>query len=160
MIEIKIKEIKQICGITEDKKDAVLTSKLPIVNQLIEDITIKRIYNQVVRKSARPIVINAFKSAFAYFVYFHAIDFLDETKRVGFDTSKDTLSHDEIERRRWHLELFGYSVIKDYLNEDGKKRYIELKNWDDLRRANDPRAKDIIMQEMAPNKPRLRVAIV
>jgi midasin (ATPase involved in ribosome maturation) len=163
MIPITVVEIKQICNLFDLKRDEFIESKLPVTDELIREITHKRIYNQIVRKKASEKIINAFKLGFAYLVNAHVLEFLNTNtagsgiiRNTGLHEHKSELiSNEEIEKRRWHLELIGYSVLKNYLNEVGQTRYQQLRLWDDLRRAGSPQAREALFNKELPVKTKM-----
>jgi hypothetical protein len=155
MLKITIEEIKQVCNLEDLKKTEFLTSKFPIINDLLSDITSNTIYRRVIRENAEQLIITSFKHAFAYFLYAECIDFLNTSttgqgiiRSTGYaDSRMELLSSDETEKRQRKLELKAYSVILKYLNSTGLKRYNELKLWDDLQRAENEDAKQKILSE-------------
>ena len=159
MINITLDEIKQVCNLTDLKKTDILTSKFPLINALIEDITISTVYRQVVKPSANSKLparlVPSFKHAFAYFLYAECLDFLNTNtsgsgiiRSTGFADSRiELISQHETEKRQRRLELKAYTLLEKYLNAKGKKRYMELKLWDDLQRAENEQAKQQILSK-------------
>jgi hypothetical protein len=155
MINISIEEIKQVCNLEDLKKTEILTSKFPLIDALISDITIFKEYRKVIRGTAEQIVNTSFRHAFAYFLYAECIDFLNTStsgtgiiRSTGYaDSRMELLSQDETEKKQRRLELKAYTLLLKYLNPKGLKRYNELKLWDDLQRAENEEAKQRLLSE-------------
>ena len=154
-LKISVDEVKQICNLNDLKKTEILSSKFPIIESRLMDITQPKVYGRVVKETASEVVMTSFKHAFAYFVYAECLDFLNTNtsgsgiiKSTGFaDSRTELISQYETEKRQNKLELKAYILLFPYLNTKGQKRYNELKLWDDLQRAENEQAKNIILQE-------------
>ena len=155
MINITLEEIKQVCNLTDLKKTDILTSKFPLINALLSDITLDKEYRRVVRGTADTLVLTSYKHAFAYFLYAECLDFLNTNtsgsgiiRSTGFADSRiELISQHETEKRQRRLELKAYWLLEKYLNAKGRKRYMELKLWDDLQRAENEQAKQQILSK-------------
>ena len=157
MLNITVDEVKQVCNLSDLKKTEILTSKFSLIDALISDITQDKIYRSVVKESAESQQMStrlvSFKHAFAYFVLAESLEFLNTNttgsgiiKSTGFSDSRvELLSQYETEKRKQSLELKAYKLLEKYLNSKGKKRYKELKLWDDLARAEGDQAKQQIL---------------
>ena len=154
-LKISVDEVKQICNLNDLKKTEILSSKFPIIEARLMDITQPKVYSRVVKETASEVVMTSFKHAFAYFVYAECLDFLNTNtsgsgiiKSTGFaDSRTELISQYETEKRQNKLELKAYILLFPYLNTKGQKRYNDLKLWDDLQRAENEQAKNIILQE-------------
>jgi hypothetical protein len=154
-IDLSIEEFKQVCNLPDLHSTDMLASRYPIIDALIQEITIRRVYLSVTRKSASIVILTSFRHAFAYFLYADCIDFLNTNtsgsgiiKNTGFaDSRMELLSFEETLNRQRKLELKAYELLSHYLNEKGLKRLNELKLWDDLQRAENESAKQKILSE-------------
>ena len=170
MIKIKIDQVKEICNLNKIKRDGLLESKFAIVDSLIKNITRRRFYKNVERTenielNKSDLLHSAFYTGFSYLVYVECLEFLN-TNTVGDgiiantglgDTRVELLDGEASYQRRNALEFQAYSVLLKYLNETGKKRYDELKLWDDMRRAGNSEAQRLIMNENSKNISRARL---
>lgn len=165
MIKITVDEVKRICNLHDIDRVEILESKFVITNALLKGVVRKRYYMQVVKENADELVKSAFYTGFSYFLYAECIELLNTNTAgsgiiasTGYADSRiELLSTEESFQKRNNLEYKAYTVLKDYLNEAGLKRYKELKLWDDMRRAGDSEAKQRLLNT---SNRRLRGAII
>ena len=152
MIRVTIEEFKQICNLNIEDKDDFIRSKFLIIDKLVQQATERGFYgfacgydilNPTPSKEDGDLIISAFNNGFSYFLYAECIDFLNTdtlgdgiVKSTGYlDNRKEMIGFEEMEQRRNKLELKAYSILKNYLNADGLRRYNELRLWDDMLRS-------------------------
>ena len=152
-MRITVEEVKQICNLSDLKKTDPLLSVFPLIEARLSEITNKTTFNRVVKETAEPVIITSFKHAFAYFVYAECLDFLNTNttgagiiRSTGFAESRtELISIEETIKRQRNLELKAYTILLNYLNAKGKRRYNELQLWDDLQRAETEQARNEIL---------------